>query len=62
MLKTYEVIGYTVNKRGLTVGFNYHISASNAEQAKEKALLACEILHCKYTRITNIAEVTNHDR
>lgn len=61
MPKTYQVTGYTVNKRGLTLGFNYHISASNTEQAKEKALYACKILRCKHTRIINTAEVTNHD-
>lgn len=61
MLKTYRVTGYTVNKRGLTIGFNYDISASNTKQAKEKALFACKMLHCKHTRITKIAEAVNHD-
>lgn len=60
MLKTFRVTGYTVNKRGLTVGFNYDISASNTKQAKEKALFACKTLHCKHTRITKTVEVTNH--
>lgn len=34
MLKTFQVSGYAVNKRGNTVGIHYDVRASDVAQAK----------------------------
>lgn len=37
MLKTFQVSGYAVNKRGNTVAVRYDVQASNVTQAKQAA-------------------------
>ncbi|WP_431712481.1 hypothetical protein [Serratia marcescens] len=37
MLKTFQVSGYAVNKRGNTVAVRYEVQASNVTQAKQTA-------------------------
>ncbi|EEW0651686.1 hypothetical protein J5K60_001829 [Escherichia coli] len=57
MRNYFRVTGYAVNKRGLTVGIHYDITASRAREAISHATLQAQRDGLTHVRITCIQEV-----
>lgn len=53
MLKTFQVAGYAVNKRGNTVAVRYDVQASNVIQAKQVAEQVAAEKGFTYPRLTS---------
>ncbi|HGF6560712.1 TPA: hypothetical protein ACF2YT_001631 [Providencia alcalifaciens] len=60
MLNTYCFTGYSVNPRGLTVGFNLHIQAADVVQAQAQLKSDFAAIGCTHIQITKVIEVVNH--
>ncbi|HBS7951009.1 TPA: hypothetical protein MAS44_003541 [Klebsiella pneumoniae] len=56
MLKTFQIDGYAVNKRGNTVGIHYTLTSS-PDTAKSTAQLLAQQGGYKHVRITRVQEV-----
>ncbi|HCB0645339.1 TPA: hypothetical protein MYL57_005434 [Klebsiella variicola subsp. variicola] len=57
MLKTFQVDGYAVNKRGNTVGIHYTMTSASPDTAKSSAQLLAQQGGYKHVRITRVQEV-----
>ncbi|HBR1254030.1 TPA: hypothetical protein L9L01_002789 [Klebsiella pneumoniae] len=57
MLKTFQVDGYAVNKRGNTVGIQYTLTGASPDTAKSTAQLLAQQGGYEHVRITRVQEV-----
>ena len=59
MLKTFQIDGYAVNKRGNTVGIHYTLTSTTPDDAKLAAQLLAQQGGYKHIRINFVREVSN---
>lgn len=59
MRKTFQIDGYAVNKRGLTVGIHYTMTSAGPETAKATAQLLAQKGGYKHVRINSVREAKN---
>lgn len=59
MRKTFQIDGYAVNKRGLTIGIHYTITSTDSETAKTTAQLLARKGGYKHIRINFVREAKN---
>lgn len=59
MRKTFQIDGYAVNKRGLTVGIHYTMTSTSPETAKATAQLLAQKGGYKHVRINSVREARN---
>lgn len=57
MLKTFQIDGYAVNKRGNTVGIHYTLTSADLDTAKSTAQLLAQKGGYKHVRINFVQEV-----
>ncbi|HBU6140489.1 hypothetical protein RAG00_23470 [Klebsiella variicola subsp. variicola] len=57
MLKTFQIDGYAVNKRGNTVGIHYTLTSDSPDTAKSTAQLLAQQGGYQHVRITRAQEV-----
>ena len=57
MLKTFQIDGYAVNKRGNTVGIHYTLTSVSPDTAKSSAQLLAQQGGCKHVIINFVREV-----
>ncbi|MDI9094233.1 hypothetical protein [Providencia rettgeri] len=60
MLKTYRMTGYSVNPRGLTVGFNLNVRATDVAQAQTQLKSDFAAIGCTHIQITKVIEVVTY--
>ncbi|MGW1369075.1 hypothetical protein [Providencia hangzhouensis] len=62
MLKTYRMTGYSVNPRGLTVGFNLNVRATVTDVAQAQTQLKSDFaaIGCTHIQITKVIEVVTY--
>lgn len=58
MINQFTVLGYGTNKRGLTIGINYKITADSTAAATAQAMLQAQRDGLTRTRITRVMGVT----
>ncbi|EKS3671552.1 hypothetical protein QL374_004207 [Salmonella enterica] len=59
--KTFRVNGWGVNKRGLTVGINYDVTATSDRNAVAEANRLATTNGLKHIRIVYVREGVSHD-
>lgn len=59
MLKTFQVYGFAVNKRGHTIGIKYTLTSTTPDEAKSAAQLLAQQGGYKHIRINFAREVSN---